>query len=76
MKYQGAGNETRFDSPEHQIERARNSAPGVGVRVSYKRWCGKCKMDKPAAGAKQLAPGIFKCADCIALKPATTKEPA
>ena len=64
MKRQGAGNETRYDGPEHKIESERKGAPGVGVFMSYKRWCMKCRQDKPAAGAKQIMPGVFKCSDC------------
>lgn len=59
------GFETRYDSPAEQIEAARRSAPGVGVLMRYTRWCARCGKDKPAKGAKQMRPGVFRCADCL-----------
>ena len=66
MNRKGSGNETRFDGVATKIDAARNSAPGIGVRLKYTRWCERCGKDKPAAGAKQLMPGVFRCADCCA----------
>lgn len=66
MKVRNRGNETRYDGAAAQIDAARNSAPGCGVFLKYTRWCAKCRKDKPASGAKQMLPGIFKCADCLA----------
>ena len=65
MKIKSKGNETRYDGPAAKIEEARRSAPGTGVFMKYTRWCFKCGKDKPAAGAKQMMPGVFRCADCL-----------
>lgn len=65
MRKPGVG--TRFDKMTgNAIDIARESAPGVGVRLRYDRiFCAKCQQDKSTKGGKRRA-GMFFCADCCA----------
>ncbi len=67
MKQRSKGMGTRFDGPAAVIDAMRDSAPGLGVFLKYSRWCHKCGKDKPAKGARQIRPGVFRCADCAAI---------
>lgn len=61
----GHGNETRYDGPPVQIEKARSSAPGPGVFVNYRTsFCAMCRTDKPKAGSKKRG-ALYVCADCL-----------
>ena len=61
------GNETRYDSPVTQIELARASG-SPGLFLKYKKYCVKCKRDKPSLGGSPFrgaTSGLQRCADCL-----------
>jgi hypothetical protein len=63
----GKGNETRYDGPAVQIERARASG-SPGLFLKYKKYCVKCKQDKPSLGGspvRGVTSGLQRCADCL-----------
>jgi len=66
MKISGKGNETRYDSPAEQIDRARRSAPGAGHPLNGLKviWCWKCGQQKPRIGSKKRGE-LYKCSPCV-----------
>ena len=61
------GNGTRYDGPAVQIELARRSG-SPGLFLKYKKFCVKCKQDKPTLGGSSfrgVTSGLQRCAECL-----------
>ena len=55
---------SRFDPlTPNAIDRARVTAPGMGLPLGGKRWCVKCQQDKPIEGSVKRN-GMVLCGDC------------
>jgi hypothetical protein len=62
------GNETRYDGPATQIELARASG-SPGLFLKYKKFCVKCRQDRPSLGGtpvRGVTSGLQRCAACRA----------